>query len=69
MEFAKYPKSLFQMPTKGRGSVTALSQNVAPATIQVWSVCTQRRHMDRNEVNFVVRLTDEEYHRYEVHKI
>src|SRR2546423_6038371 len=45
MEFAKYQKSLFQMPTKGRESVTALSQNVAPAAIRVWSICTQRRHM------------------------
>jgi len=38
------------MPTKGRESVTALSQNVAPAAIRVWSVCRQRsQNVDRNE--------------------
>jgi hypothetical protein len=38
LDLLNIQKCVFQMPTKGRESVTALCQNVAPAAIRVWSV-------------------------------
>jgi hypothetical protein len=44
-EFAKYPKMRVPNADKGREGVTALSQNVATAAVQVWSVCTRCSQM------------------------